>query len=78
MATEIFNPSTMKGVPPLEPEVDALLLQQALNQNIKQKLVQNSLDPLGALVKVLENKAPANQAEAELMAATLEQLSAKK
>ena len=77
MATEIWH-SGMKQMPPPEPEVDPVLLQQALNQNIKQKLVQNSLDPLGALVKVLENKAPANQAEAVLMSSILEQLPAKK
>ena len=70
--TEIWHPG-MKQMPPPEPEVDPVLLQQALNQNVKQKLVQNPLDPLGALVKVLQGKAPSNQAEAELMAGILEQ-----
>ena len=77
MATQIWHPG-MKQMPPPEPEVDPVLLQEALNQNVKQKLIQNSLDPLGALLKVMENKAPANQAEAELMANILEQSLTKK
>ena len=77
MTTQIWHPG-MKQMPPPEPEVDPVLLQKALNQNVKQKLIQNSLDPLGALLKVIENKAPANQAEAELMASILEQSLTKK
>lgn len=70
--TEVWHPG-MKQMPPPEPEVDPVALQQALNQNVKQKLIPNQLDPLGALIKVIQAKAPSNQIEAELMAGILEQ-----